>query len=151
MVVAAALRARSTYQDLDHLLGSPSSLRTHRDDAELDLFVQLQFLLLDHLGHVEVELRILSALDEPTVLQELNHDALVGKRPDTDMRFCSTGTQTLRTTLGSCTVLFLTDLNSYDLTLFGGLLKGVGEDLHVGRSLLFGFPMGDDVEAYLHR
>lgn len=38
--------------------------RTHRDDTELDLLIQLQFLLLDHLGHVEVELRVLSAFDE---------------------------------------------------------------------------------------
>lgn len=57
--------------------------RTHRDDAELDLLVQLQSLLLYHLRHVEVELRVLSALDEPRVVCELDHYALVRKQNNT--------------------------------------------------------------------
>lgn len=47
-----------------------------RDDTELDLLVQLQSLLLDHLGHVEVQLRVLGALDEPGVHAELDDDAV---------------------------------------------------------------------------
>lgn len=51
---------------------------THRDHTELHLLVQLQFLLLQHLRHVEVELRVLCALNEARVVGELNHNALVG-------------------------------------------------------------------------
>lgn len=39
-----------------------------RDDAELDVLIQLQTLLLYYLGHVEVELRVLRTLDEPGVV-----------------------------------------------------------------------------------
>lgn len=50
--------------------------RTHRHHAELHLFIQLQLLLLQHLTHVKVELRVLCALDEPRLVGELDHDAL---------------------------------------------------------------------------
>lgn len=53
--------------------------RTHWDDAELNLLVQLQFLLLDNFRHVEVELRVLSAFDESRVFREFNHNTLVRK------------------------------------------------------------------------
>lgn len=52
---------------------------THRSNAELHLLVELQHLLLHHLRHVEEELRALGALDEPAVVQKLNHDSLVQK------------------------------------------------------------------------
>lgn len=59
-------------------MSGPRQLRTtYRDDAEVDLLVQLQLLLLDHLRHREEELRVLAALDESGVFGELNDDSLV--------------------------------------------------------------------------
>lgn len=40
---------------------------------------------------------------------------------------------------------------SYVSPLFDGLFKGVGENFHIGCSLLFGLPVGGDVETHLHR
>lgn len=68
--------------------------RTHRDHAELHLLVQLQLLLLYNLRHVEVELRVVGALDEPRVVTELDHNALVR---NSTSRFGFGATATTRT------------------------------------------------------
>lgn len=40
-------------------------------------------------------------------------------------------------------------MSTYVSPLLDGLLKGLGQNLHVGGSLFFSFPVGGDVETHL--
>lgn len=114
---------------------------TYWGQAEVHLLVQLQLLLLHNLRHVEVQLRVLGALDEARAVGELDDDALGIRELKTKFhtshktyKIVGTGCHRRAPACKEAPPLPI----SYMLPLLVGLLKGLGEDLYIGGPFGFG-------------